>query len=254
MEERCPNGCIDGYYIDPYTHKRVICTHCLEKRRKEANTTELTEKLNLPPSLCGGNFTPDAIISDSQKKNMDLQSVEEVLNKCKELIRDVSIGEVPDESILFNFGSRCKENNFIAPFMRKAYSGGISLTRVLTPLDIVKSRRVYSTGIEDDTVEDYEDILSKQVCMIIIDAGTSYDEVLAIKGVVQLRGMRNLPTIMVTHVWNKYVSQLYNEDSDKSYSLATLYSIKYLKGQDFTSDTPSRLSLDDFKEHKNLNV
>lgn len=254
MEERCPNNCVNGYYINPYTHKKEVCQYCLEKRRKEANTAEITEKLNLPPSLCGGNFTPDAIISDTAKKHMDLQSVKDVLDVCKKLIQDVSIGELPTESIMFNFGSKCKDNNFIAPFMRRAYSGGLTLTRVLTSLDIIKSRRAYSTGIEDDSVEDYEDILSKQVCMIIIDAGTSYDEILAIKGVMQLRGLRNLPTIMVTHAWNKGVSQLYNEDIDKMYSLATLYSIKYLKGNEMTTDVPSRLSLDDFKEHKNLNV
>lgn len=253
MEERCPNGCIDGYYIDPYTHKRKVCAFCQEKRRKEANTADIKDKLNLPPSLCGSNFSPEAIIPDYQQRVMEDISVKEVICKCEELIRDVSIGELPKESVLFNFGMKCKDNNFIAPFLKKAYGGGLSVLPVLTPLDIVKSRREYTSNTDSDTVG-YDDILSKQVCLIILDAGSSYDDILAVKGVMQLRGLRNLATIIVTHVWNRGVAQLYGEGDEKLYSLATLYSIRYLKNQEFVSESPSRLSLDDFKERKNLNV
>ena len=29
----CPNHCIDGYIINPYSHKKVICDYCMNKRR-----------------------------------------------------------------------------------------------------------------------------------------------------------------------------------------------------------------------------
>lgn len=254
MEDKCPNGCIDGYYVDPYTHKKVICQHCLEKRRKEANTADIQEKLNLPPSLCGSNYAPEAIIPPNARKHLEEESVKAVLAKCQEVLQNLSIGELPTESMLFNFGAKCKDNNFVAPLMRKAYASGLSLTRVLTPIDIMKSRRCYSQGIKDEDAVDYEEILSKQVCVIIIDAGTMYEELLAIKGVMQLRGLRNLPTILVTHLWNKSVAQLFSEDNESLYNLATLYSIQYNKTAEQGIESSGRLTLDEFKEHKNFGV
>lgn len=253
MSDICPNRCVDGYYIDPYTHKRKLCQHCLEKRRAEVKTAEIKDKLNLPPSLCGNNFNVENILLQNQRSRLESESVKLVLEEAEKLVRDISIGELPTESVLFNFGARCHDANFISPFLRKAYASGLTVLPLLTPIDIIRSRKGLADGENNDVIS-YDDIVSKQVCLVVLDSGSSQEDILAVKGVMQLRSLRNLPTVIITHVWNKTVSYLHDDPGFSSYELATLYSVKYLKTQDFSRENVSRLSLDDFKERKNVNI
>ena len=62
----CPNRCIDGYYVDPYRHKRVKCLYCEQKRidiaRNKIDVLDMStnknieKSLNLPSYVNGINF------------------------------------------------------------------------------------------------------------------------------------------------------------------------------------------------------
>lgn len=249
---------MDGYIINPYTHRRELCPECAEKRHKMVKTGEVKEELKLPPSLTGGNFIPDAVIPSSERSALEADSVDEIIEKAKSVISDLLIGVLPDESLLFNFGRKAYDANFIAPLLTKAYEGGLSAVPLLTPVDIIQSRHYLDSGDtqERKDIISYNDIRNKQVCVVCIDAGATNEEILAVKGVMQLRAMYNLPTIMVTHVWNYNIGCLYNEGGTKSYSIATLYQVRYKNKKNYQTmrGSTGRMSESMFMEAKSLGV
>lgn len=225
----CPYSCVDGYVYDPYKHIKIVCPHCLGEKRSKVRSGEVVNELKLPPSLTNGNFVPDAVIVNTELGALEAESVTLVLDKMKTLIKDVSIGILPDESILFNLGRKVIDSNFIAPFLTKAYSSGLSVLPLLSTIDIIKSRHNIDTDNSErpSNIVSYDDITSKKVCLVVIDAGSTNEEILAVKGVMQLRARYNLPTIIITHVWNYTVHSLYGDNLSKRYDIATLYQVKY---------------------------
>lgn len=219
----CPNNCVNGWKINPYTHKRVRCEFCATQREVDLKSDDTYKNLRLPLSLTNGEFIPDTVFSG---KDMEEDSVEFVKEAMTTLIGDLSIGELPSHSMLFNLGRYVHENNFLNPLVLKAYKGGIDCLPVLTSLEVVLSRRYMEIDKSDDNIVLYNDMLSKGLCVVTIDAGETHEGVLAVKGLMQLRARNNLPTIIITHLWNKHISSLYEEGSD-CYNIATLYSIKY---------------------------
>lgn len=254
----CPYNCDDGYIINPYTHRKEVCPHCLAVRRKEVRQGDHMDKLKLPPSLTGGNFVPDAVILKDELKILEPESVIEVIDRMKSLISDAALGVAPDESILFNLGRRAVDANFIAPFMTKAYMGGLSITPLLTGLDILQSRHALDYREEDKLgdIPKFPELLDKQVCVISIDAGTTREEILAVKGLLQLRGRKNLPTIIITHVWNPMVLSMCSEVELKGFDIATLYQVVYTKNQERYSrfNKSQRVSAEEYKEMQNHGV
>lgn len=243
MEEKCPNGCIDGYIRNPYTHKKEICPFCKDKRKMKMKTGEVSDELKLPLSLCGTNYAPEAIIPAYKRNLLEADSVQEVLDKLKELIQDASLGVLPKESILLNFGSSCHDANFIAPYLKKAYEAGLTIAPVMSPADIIVSRRAQMNGIEDYDGIEYKKILSSKICLIVMDAGTLSDEIMAVKGVMQLRARQNLPTIIVTHVWNNSLMTLQACNGESCYDLATLYAVRYIKSG---GSAQARMSMNEY--------
>lgn len=240
----CPNHCKNGMYIDPYTHKRRICEYCRDKRKEEIASGSESVKLRLPPSLCGSNFSVDNVIPQSALRLLEEDSVNEVKAVMEKLISDIVLCQLPEESMLFNFGSRCHDANFIAPFMRKAYEAGLSVAPLLTPTDIVQLRRAYNDGKEVEF--SYDDVIHSQVCVIVLDAGTLNEEILYAKGVMQLRAYQKLPTIFVTHIWNSNLNNLCGDTGGKSYDLATCYTVRYTKSEESVQDGQRRMTLDSF--------
>lgn len=222
----CPNHCTNGWVVNPYTHKRVRYEHCLNKVLEEAQSGELSERLNLPVSYVNGEFKPEAVFTD---EGMEKDSVEEVLGVMRKLVGDVSIGELPDHSMLFNLGKRVYENNFLNPLVYKACLAGVDCLPVLTSLDITIARHRYEEGIPARDGElTFDRMLSAGLGVVTIDAGETRNGVLGVKGFMQLRARKGNPTIILTHIWNESTLTLIG-DREKQLSLATAYSIRYAR-------------------------
>lgn len=241
----CPNGCIDGKIFDPYTHKSKICPYCAEKRRKFArgDVTDkstgkaLNELLNLPMSYTGNEFNEDLVIPEFAKKELTDESMDNVLAKLRELVTNMSIGKLPDESLIFNLGKKSNEVNFIYPYLVKGYIAGRSVLPLVNAIDICYAR----TGIESNyTSSDlgytYKDLLDRDVCVIVIDAGATSTSFNAVKGVMQLRAQRLKPTIIFTNSWSYLSKDLCTERGYSCYNLATLYSVEYKEPEIINKD------------------
>ena len=267
----CPNRCIDGYVVDPYTHKRSICPYCEEKRKSfvknsltdKKNNKTIEEALNLPlmSSMSGFNFNSSIIIPEFAVKYLKQDSVDNILKIMQCLVDDVTNGIIPDHSILFNLGARSCPNNFIYPYLINAYIAGLSVVPFLNIVDIQNIRKGYTwkeigeKGKETTVFYDctFNDIIRRDVFVVKIDAGADKDSVNTVKGVMQLRADNGKPTIIFTEIYNQNLNFLKSEDHMKFYHLATYYTIeqndkgKKEEGKYLSSSTsPAEISGSDF--------
>lgn len=234
----CPNHCIDGKIFDPFTHKKVICEYCANKRKefvknslvdKDTNKS-LYELLDLPASYTGTEFSTDLVIPKFARKDIEQDSLDVVFNKLEELMTNISIGILSDYSILFNLGKKANEINFIYPYLMKGYIAGRSLVPLINASDLYLLRlnyEGYNSDIKLGKNYKYNDILTRDLCVIVIDAGATYISLNSVKGVMQLRAYNQKSTIIFTNAWGTQVKDLCADNDYNCLNLATLYSVKY---------------------------
>ena len=227
----CPNKCVDGYYVDPYRHKKVRCKYCADLRRKlvkeetSVKGFNLNEKLNLPESF--SPYDRDIVLPFFARKYMTEDSVESVLNRLDSLINDISVGNVPDYSMLFNLGASCHENNFVAEYLSRAYMSGLSVSPFYSSHEIIVLRnKSESFSIEMDN---FDNLLDCDVCLLYIENGASSESIMATIGVVQLRAYRGKSTIIFTKtpIGKSRLDLNICPESEKCKDLLTYYTVYY---------------------------
>jgi len=250
----CPHKCNDGYYIDPYKsgNKRVECSYCRDKRREVVSSNSVDKDLNetlkkvllLPEVLTGTAFDADTVLPDYFIKTLASTSVVEVKKQMKSLIDDAIVGELPNHSIMFNFGKKAVEDNFIYPLMVRSYIAGRTVTPLMTIPYIAKLRNIheqYSTDAELDVIT-FDDIIKRDLCVVMIDAGASYTGINVVKGLMQLRASNRKPTIIVTNSWGSQIQDMTSEEGYYAYNLATLYSVEYVKKAEYKTNNKAPVS------------
>lgn len=210
----CPNRCRHGYYVDPYKHKRVRCDHCFELRKQLvqervqlSSGTSIAKELRLPESFTGYcNFEFDSLWTKAERDRLEPQSVDFVEQVMKALMERVSLGEPVNSSILLNLGRKAHTQQFIAPFLVRSYISGLTTVPFLSSLDVLRLRRAQSEEMPEGWRAKYwgikyEDILNYDTCLVYVDAGAGSDkehELMAVKGLVQLRAWNGKSTIILT--------------------------------------------------------
>lgn len=255
--EDCPNKCRDGYYIDPYKHKRVKCTYCENKRKQLAQSKvqldgdkSIQTLLNIPNMLSGyGSLQFATIIPiDSQYFSFD-----EPINYMQSLFEKASSGDCSEESLLFNLGKVSCVRNFINPYLMRAYIGGATVSPYITARDVFNLIRkeagllVTNDGVVTDYMDDYivsnlkyNDLLTSDICVVHITTGSLYTQVRAVKGLMQMRASNNKSTIIFTDAWyTKFehelrdsLQMLYTLDSPLDKSVARLVKFERIKEED----------------------
>lgn len=252
----CPFKCVDGYYVNPYQHKRVKCPYCADKRKQLANETiqlegtDTTKKmLNLPDSFVGyGSFEMSTIIPDSQSKFLKPESVEEVSKVLSDLLNQASIGVASEDSLLVNLGLNAYPTNFIYSYLMRSYISGMTVSPFLTARDVFLLLDYETNSITDDVLDlgsnisvRYKDLLKTDVCVIHITTGANYSHVRAVKGLMQMRAHNNKSTLVFTDAWwfnnssstERYLrfslESLYSEDV-QSKAVAKLVKVSYKQG------------------------
>lgn len=212
----CPNNCIDGYYIDPYKHKRIKCLYCEEKRKQLAQNklrldggNNIRKLLNLPISFAGyGNFSIDLLIPEKLQKDMKEDSIRSVSDILSKLLNDASVGTASEESLLINLGLNAYPSNFIYSYLMRAYISGMTVSPYLTARDVFLLLK-YETEDNDTSILDlgdsvsikYKDLLTTDVCVIHITTGADYNHIRAVKGLLQMRAHNDKSTIIFTDAW-----------------------------------------------------
>ncbi len=236
----CPNKCVNGYVIDIYHHRREKCEYCAEKRKQLArgnlkdNTSGVSYKdiLCLPPSYKGVSFDVNTVIPESSKKLIEDASITVVTDTMQSLIEDISVGTLPEYSVLFNLGMKAYANGFIYSYLSKAYMQGVMVAPFLTALDICNYRNREEMGFNtSEDVWTYSKLLQLEACIVSIDAGATHNSIMAVKGFMQLRSLKGYATIIFTDAWNNDIkSMCADADNEESTNLARLVSVVYKEG------------------------
>lgn len=240
----CPYKCTNGMIINAYTRKKVICPYCQEKRAEKLNDVSyedddnLYNQLKIPFSFTGDNFSMDLLYTDSEINKFDKASLDLVRSKLEELISDASIRVTPSSSLMFNLGIKVKEYNFIYPYMLKCFKSGLSITPLLTSYDIVRLRNDFDRGIvkNDKFGDNFNDYISSDICIVVIDAGVTDIGCNAVKGLMELRAYNSKPTIIFTKAIGAKIYDMCI-DNDYCFSLANLISIKYISKEITAKDS-----------------
>ena len=241
----CPNKCVDGYYFDPYAHKKIKCVYCEEKRKElaknnldafdSATEKNIQEVLNLPEYFNGLNFDANSLIVKKDLKLLDEKSVEFVKEQLTELVNNASIGIMPEYSIMINMGKRIHLNNFVYPLIMRYYMSGISVAPFLTSYDLVRLRKDPDLIFDEYNVC-FNDLLKKDCSVVFIDVGSDFETINIAKGYMELRALRNKATIFITGSWNTTISNMLSEE-EKLKNLAYLISISYNKNEEININT-----------------
>ena len=241
----CPNRCVDGFVVDPYTHKRSVCPYCEAKRKEvvrnslvdENNNKNIEQMLNLHilTSMSGYTFNPDIIIPEFAMKYLQQDSVNNVISIMKSLVEKVSNGILPDHSMLFNLGTKSCPNNFVYPYLINAYIAGLSVVPFLNVVDLQNLRKGYTwkeiNGKDEKDIEFYDitfnDVLRRDIFVVKLDAGCTKNDINFVKGLMQLRADFGKATIIFTEVYNYDLNLLKAEDNAEFLHLATTYEVQY---------------------------
>lgn len=232
----CPNHCINGYYFDPRSHKKVLCQYCADKRKRmvteggkdTGSGRGIQEILHLPSSHTGSKFDVETVFPSFVLKDLVPSSVEEVKDILNFLYNDISVGEVADCSVIFNLGKKAYENNFIYAYLTRAYVSGLTVAPYLTAFDLVRLRKAEENSITlQDFSVSFSEILKMDVCVVVIDAGATHASINAVKGLMQMRSHYDRSTIIFTNAWGSAVLDLCIEGDGVSNNLAKLFSIQY---------------------------
>ena len=238
----CPNKCTDGYYFEPYKHKRIKCSYCENKRKEviknninvvdyKTNRT-IEHMLNLPEYLNGINFDVESIITEKDKEIIKKETLESVYEQINEIMTKASIGDVPEYSIMINLGFKPLFNNLVYPLMMRYYLNGVDIAPYLNVYMIEQMRygnQEMKNKMEEDYKTTFNELIHKDMCIVHLDTGARKESIDSVKGLMEIRAMRQKPTLILTEVKNSNLYSLITDE--KIYNLAHFISIEYDKNE-----------------------
>lgn len=265
-DTQCPYNCIKGVLFNPRTHQKTPCPHCAKLRQDTLFSTsmelqptseDVEAKLGIKKRLVGKlEYSFDAIFRTGTTY-MDSASLSEVKEFTDKLMGGVSLGELPKYSILFNFGPKVYEENFVNPLLLKGYMAGINVAPLLSAYKVAELRR-HVESVEyynEEESKEYLSYLDADLCVIILDEGISKNGVDIVKGFVATRGRGNKPTILLTHSNMRDILYEFATTEDYfDYTYPKLVSVSFRKKDTLNVKEPSSHLVDKGEESEVRNT
>lgn len=237
-DEKCPYGCVNGVIFHPRKHRSSACPHCSQVRKdivynnsgfKSEETIE--KKLGIQERLVGkSEYSFDSIFRINMDR-FESASVSYVKGELDKLISDLSLGDLPKYSILFNLGDRVYEENFVNPILIRAYLAGINVTPLLSVYEISTLRRAVESQdyVNADDCNKYSEYLNADLSVVTLDEGITKSGVDLVKGFVFARGRLRKPTVILTHSSLSDILCRWGLEEGYDYSVPRCIQVKYKK-------------------------
>lgn len=237
-DKDCPYKCTKGILFHPRSHRESVCPHCSKLRKDVVYSSDIKDKesvesiLGLQERVVGkAEYSFDALFRESLDK-FESVSLNSVRSSLDALVSDLSLGDLPKYSMLFNLGSRVFEENFTNPLLVRAYLAGIKVAPLLTVHHLAYLRRSVESQdyATDEIVEKYNMFLDADLCVVVLDEGITKSGIDLVQGFVYARGRCRKPTVLLTH--SSVSDILYNFATDGDYfdySVPKLIQVKYKK-------------------------
>ena len=229
--EECPHGCNkEGKLFDRALAKFLNCPYC-EKKRKELADSGLVEsesgeevsiqkELGFSDLYLSTYFDFDLLISESERPLLDSASVQEVKESIDSLRGILSRGDLPSKSYCFGLARKGFVDKLAFPLLAAAYEKGIGKGKFLP------SRLYYSYYMQEKDLQEYYDV---DLLFVLINSGSSYKELMCIRGLMEARAVVGKPTIFVTNQDIDECLLLLGSVNEPSLYLASPYFMERIK-------------------------
>lgn len=217
--EYCPFSCNDkGKILDASTGQMVDCPYCSEQRKLllqsgKAIDDETNEKVPLSSILgiqskyLSGRYVFDSIIPEGEKIFLEDESVDYLKSVSEEVYRQLSIGEVPENSYCFGISIKGRADRVAYPFLSVAYLKGLTVGKFITCSELSRLQ-LHGSDLVDDLYE-------SDVLLMLIGEGSTKGEISCAKGLMQARALKGKATIFITTWTIEACSLLLGYSSDE---------------------------------------
>ena len=240
-DKDCPYHCTKGILYHPRLHTESVCPYCSKLRQdnvyasKISSSTESVEKLlGIQERVVGkAEYSFDTIFRGGIDK-MEPTSLSEVRGELDKLVSDLSLGELPSYSILFNLGPRVFEDNFVNPILIRAYLAGINVAPLLTVHSIASLRRNVESVeyVDEDAVKKYDEYINADLCVVVLDEGITRSGLDLVKGFVYARGRLRKATVLLTHSTLGDIFYAFASEEDYDYCVPKLVRVRFKKKEE----------------------
>ena len=262
----CPYKCRDGKVFDQTLGYSVPCPNCGEKYRaiangksKSDNGKTFEEIMRIPLGYRPSEYSLEKTIPDTEL--MTQVSIDEVERFLKATLNQAVLGEKPRCSFYVNLGRNADILNFLHSYLRQCFKNSLTVLPILSSTDLI-ALRASAEGIETDYIRkvlesftslelDYHDFETSDICVVTMDAGITKNGVYAVKGLLEARDRRGLPTLVFTNafLYNDMKSQILSYNKAMCYHLLYPVEVQYMKVE--VEETPNS---DDKEKDKEVKV
>lgn len=200
--EDCPYSCNDkGKILDALTGQMVDCPHCSQKRKEllqsgEAIEEETDEKLPLAQVLginskyLSGKYVFETLIPEGEAIFLEPESIDYLKEVTEKVYRQLTIGEVPEESYCFGVSIKGRVDRLAYPFLSVSYLKGLTVGKFITCSELSRLQLKGSDLIDD--------LYEADVLLMLISEGSTKGEISCAKGLMQARALKGKSTIFIT--------------------------------------------------------
>lgn len=237
VSENCPNQCnpTTHLFLNRATRELVPCPICKTTLRDTLLTQDLSEELGIP-DMKGytGQLLLDKIIPAYEVSYLTPESYQGFCDYLQTLWGSLSQGILPSRSLALGLGMKGRVNQVAFPLLATSALAG------LTVHPFISASEITALKLRED-IEALEKLYSSQVLIVLLEEGASRAHLQVLKGVMQTRSIRSLPTIILTTWSVNSVATLIDSDPEVGYSLADPHFVQYLTSHT-TADQPSKYS------------
>lgn len=227
IDKECPFHCnASNQVFDRQSRTWVVCPHCSDYAQHRVFTRDsdiykdlgFSENLNITPTL---DF--DAILPDYEVSRITPESLEDVRTTCEELWSNLTQGILPSRSVCIGLGIKGRLHLLAYPLLATAYSAGLTCCPLLTATELMNAKLM-------ENMELLDRVLTSQVAVLVVEEGSTRSGLHTVKGVMQTRALKGLPTIILTTWMINAVNVLLDKDPLSGNVLADPHMVLYKTG------------------------
>lgn len=228
--EDCPYGCNSkGLLLDVDKGTMIPCPHC-SKRKKELlaqgyveveddSHLSLGDALGIESEYLSTKFVYDSVVPDGERLFIEEESLKWQSEVAEELYLNLTVGEIPKESLCFGISVKGRIDRFVYPMLAKAYLANVNIGKFISCTEF----NLKAFNMDSDIKEYYNcDLL-----FMLINDGSNLADIASAKGLMQVRATKGKPTIFITTWTIEACSGLLGFSGESSLYMAKPVFVKY---------------------------
>lgn len=203
--------------------KKVPCPHCSKIAENHYNAPNSPEtKLEFDElGITDPIYTWSKVVSVQTLRRLEPESIDEVENEVNQILDVVrTSNEGFKESICVGITEKGKPEHIAMPILAFGLKAGKTVGKLITASE-------YNIALIKNNLDTLEAMWKSTVVPIIIDYGTTKESIMAVKGLMEIRALKGLSTILITTWRMEALSSLLSWKDDPTLSQARAVFLQY---------------------------